>query len=607
MQTDFGKDLILLRLLTVLLALCLGVPQFATATPPLPSPVAAAASVVSEPAAPASITPPIADAPLAPTRQPRLTPDAAPVAPFAPSATDSQPVAIGDLWHRIRLGFKIADFDHPRVAYWEESYARQPDYLRRLAERGSKYLYHIVDEIEKRNMPTEVALLPIIESAFNPKALSHAKAAGLWQFIPSTGKSFGLSQTFWFDNRRDVVQGTRAALDYLQMLHGMFNSWELAFAAYNCGEGCVGRAIERNQKKGLPTDFASLNLPNETRDYVPKLMAVKNLISSPANFGVELTPVHNEPYFARIAAPQMDVKLAAHFAQLSVEEFQALNPAFNRPVALSDHGHILLPQGKVDTFQLNLARHQHPLVNWTQYGAKKGESVAGIAQRFGISVKELRAHNGYRERKGKLLYATTLLVPRRGAAAIPVGLPPAANTPAVVVPVAGAAAAPSPPVQSKSVTRPITYRVKSGDTLSSIADRRRVSVADLQKWNRIKGTRLAVGQSLVVGQRREMVATHIAPEPVAASPATSDSGLMLAVNTPRSISAPPPVRPVSNNNAAPTRPQRPAKPATYTVRNGDNVSVIAQRTGVSVADILRLNRLTPRSTLQPGMKLRVKS
>ncbi|NJR72329.1 MAG: transglycosylase SLT domain-containing protein [Gammaproteobacteria bacterium] len=193
-----------------------------------------------------------------------------------------------DLWARVRRGFVMQKVESALVSQQELWYANRPDYINRFVERGARYMYHIVEEVERRGLPTEIVLLPIIESAFNPQAYSHAHASGMWQFIPSTGKNFGLAQNWLTDNRRDVLLSTNAALDYLTKLYGMFNSWELAFAAYNCGEGCVGRAIQKNQRLGLPTDFANLKLPNETRAYVPKLLAVKNIILSPQSYGINL-------------------------------------------------------------------------------------------------------------------------------------------------------------------------------------------------------------------------------------------------------------------------------------------------------------------------------
>src|SRR5436190_436866 len=305
--------------------------------------------------------------------------------PPAFETQDDVPLPDPDLWQRIRMGFTLEAMDSPLVAENEAWYASRPDYIRRFVDRGSLYLHHIVEEVERRGMPMEIALLPVVESAFTPKAQSRAKASGLWQFIPSTGKSYGLTQDWWRDNRNDVVASTGAALNYLQRLHDMFGSWELALAAYNSGEGRVSRAIAANQKKGLPTDFLSLKLPDETRNYVPRLIAVKNIVLAPASYGIELESVPDQPYFTAVPAPhRIDVPLAAKLAGMSVEEFVALNPAHNKPVAIAPTGTLLVPLDKADTFRTNLESYDKPLVTWTTYMAKKGESLDAIAKRYGV-------------------------------------------------------------------------------------------------------------------------------------------------------------------------------------------------------------------------------
>ncbi len=296
----------------------------------------------------------------------------APASPAAiPDAFDDPdvPMPDPDLWQRIRKGFLLEPLDSPLVAEHENWYSNRPDYIKRFVDRGSRYLHHIVEEVEKRNMPTEIALLPVVESAFNPLAYSRSKASGLWQFIPSTGKNYGLSQDWYKDNRRDIVAATHAALNYLQRLYDMFGSWELALAAYNCGEGCVGRAIAANQRKGLPTDYLSLKLPPETMNYVPKLVAVKNIILAPALYNIDLESIPDQPYFTTVAAPEkIDVKLAAKLAGMPEEEFVALNPSNNKPVAMAHSGTLVLPLDKAEAFRENLeelgpaARHldHHP-------------------------------------------------------------------------------------------------------------------------------------------------------------------------------------------------------------------------------------------------------
>jgi membrane-bound lytic murein transglycosylase D len=233
-----------------------------------------------------------------------------------------------DLWARIRNGFALPNMDSALVREQENFYSARPEYMKRMAQRSQRYLYYVVEEIEKRGMPSEIALLPMIESAYNPTAYSRSHASGIWQFIPSTGRLYGLQQNFWSDERRDVAAATHAALDYLEKLYDQFGSWDLALASYNWGEGAVARAIAKNEAKGLPTDYRSLTMPRETRYYVPKLQAVKNIIADPAKYGVELSQIRNEPYFTSVPVPQnIDVKLAARFAEMPLEDFLSLNPA----------------------------------------------------------------------------------------------------------------------------------------------------------------------------------------------------------------------------------------------------------------------------------------
>ena len=261
-----------------------------------------------------------------------------------------------DLWERIRRGYGMNDLQSELVQDREVWYSRRPDYIFRMTERSKKYLFHIVEELEVRNMPTELALLPFIESAFNPQAVSSAKAAGMWQFMPATGKYFELKQNSFRDDRRDVLASTRAALDYLQKLHRMFGDWHLALAAYNWGEGSVSRAIAKNQRAGLPTGYPDLNMPMETRFYVPKLQAVKNIVSNPAQFNSKLPLIENHPYFQSVTIRRdIDVALAARLAEVSVDDFKALNPSLNRPVILAaGTPQILLPWDNAEVFQSNL-------------------------------------------------------------------------------------------------------------------------------------------------------------------------------------------------------------------------------------------------------------
>ena len=327
------------------------------------------------------------------------------------------------LWQRIRNGFGMPDLHNPLVAERQSWYLNRPDMLRRIFERSRRYLHHIVEQLEKRGMPTELALLPMVESAFNPQALSSARAMGIWQFIPSTGKNYNLDQNWWVDERRDIIASTDAALNYLQYIYEMHGDWHLALASYNWGEGAVGRAIAKNQAKGLPTDYASLTMPAETRYYVPKLQALKNIIAQPETFGIHLPPVPNQPYFETVMKPErIDVAVAARLAEIPVEEFVSLNPAYHRPVINGDQaGPLVLPADKVNTFLANLARYEaedKPLSNWLTYRLKKGETLARVAAKFKISEARLRQINGITPRV-KVRPGFNLLVPRPGSQANP--------------------------------------------------------------------------------------------------------------------------------------------------------------------------------------------
>ena len=403
-----------------------------------------------------------------------------PAAPII--AHDSGSAAQGDLWQRIRNGFVMNEINSPLVARHQNWYVSRPDYVMRMSERARRYLYFIVEEIEKRGMPSEIALLPMIESAFNPGAYSGARASGIWQFIPSTGKNFGMQQNWWYDGRRDIISATTGALDYLQKLHDEFGDWELALAAYNCGENAVRRAQQRNRKLGLPVDYASLKLPRETRNYLPKLYAVKNVISRPANFNLTLPPIANQPYFAPVVtARHIDVKLAAELADITLEEFIALNPANNRPVILQENADVLLlPVDKVATFQANLERYNEPLVTWQAYQSKKGERLDKLAALYGLSIEQLRSINGLPP-NAKLSTGQALLVPRiseDGEDKFE-----AFNTHLVPF--------------DQLLANAVRHTVRKGDTLSSIARRYHVRLSSLQSWN--KGVKiLRPGQRIYV-------------------------------------------------------------------------------------------------------------
>lgn len=392
-----------------------------------------------------------------------------------------------DLWARIKAGYAMPDIDSEYTANFENWYAARPDYVEKMLTRSQKYLYYIVEEVEKRGMPTEIALLPMIESAYNPMAYSRSHASGIWQFVPATGKHFGLKQNWWVDNRRSVVAATDAALDYLQKLYGMFGSWDLALAAYNAGEGTVGRAIERNKAAGLPIDYQSLNLPVETKNYVPKLQAIKNIINQPEQYGLSISPIPNQAYFTTVNAPnQIDAKLAAKLAEISLEELNALNPGYNRPVIASkdEAHHLLLPVWAAERFKVNLDNYDKPLISWQTYTAKRGERMDSIAKKFGINVSQLRDINGLSNNK-KIRYARPMLVPaayttsKHNLDVSSLEYTAKTDTPSGYTPAA-----------------PTTYKVRPGDTLHGIADKYDISAQTLMKYNRLSSSKLKVGQTI---------------------------------------------------------------------------------------------------------------
>ncbi len=318
-----------------------------------------------------------------------------------------------DLWDRVRDGFEMEEFDSPLVIKHVRWYADRPDYVDRMMSRSSRYLFYIVEEVERRKMPMELALLPFIESAFNPEAFSRAKASGMWQFMPGTGKDFKLTQNVFRDERRDVIQSTEAALDYLQRLHKMFGDWHLALAAYNWGEGNVSKAIKRNQAKKLPTDYASLKMPDETRNYVPKLLAVKKIVSDPKAYGLNLPVLENHPYFVIVTTEKdIDVELAAQFARMSLEEFRAMNPSFNKPVILgASDPQILLPFGRAESFQENLLQYKGRLSSWTAIRINSRETVDQLASRLDVDANQIRQINDI-PRGMRIKPGSTVIIPK---------------------------------------------------------------------------------------------------------------------------------------------------------------------------------------------------
>ncbi len=436
------------------------------------------------------------------TVMPRVYPSG-PLAPLSPNEASSTTVATltppADLWDRIRRGYAMPDLNNDLVRDQERWYVSRPDYIERMTERSSKYLFHIVEELERRNMPTELALLPFIESAFNPQAVSSAKAAGMWQFMPATGKDFALKQNAFRDDRRDVLASTRAALDYLQRLHRMFGDWHLALAAYNWGEGSVSRAIEKNRKAGLALGYEDLKMPAETRMYVPKLQAVKNIVSAPRELGTTLPVIENHPYFQSVDITRdIDVALAAKLAQVEIANFKALNPSANQPVILAaGTPQILLPWDNAAIFRANLqANADKPLASWTAWKAPSTMRPADAAKRVDMGEAELRAVNNIPN--GMVIKAgSTLLVRRAASVREDVAESIADN------------AHLSLGRQELQVRRIV--RAGKNDTIANLARRYDVAASSVAEWNK-----LPTSASLKQGQR---ITLYVAARSKAASSA----------------------------------------------------------------------------------------
>jgi membrane-bound lytic murein transglycosylase D len=372
------------------------------------------------------------------------------------------------LWTRVRQGFALPEIDSPLVARHEAWFLNHPDYFQRMIERSRLYLYFIVEEIDKRNMPMEVALLPMIESAYNPVAFSRARAVGIWQFMPSTGKRYGLQQNWWYDGRRDVLAATHAALDYLEKLHEEFNDWQLALAAYNWGENGVSRAIAHNRARRKPAGYENLHI-----------------ITNPALLSFPLEDIPNQPYFTAVSTPEhIDLQVAAQLAEMSVDDFRSLNPGHTRPVIMANRsGTLLLPIDKAGIFSANLKGYDQPLVSWQTYTLKRSESPDSVATKFGITLARLREINGI-NRHVAVRPGRSLLVPMNDDADAS-NLDETWNS--------AEFQAPEDLYGSRAV-----YRVKNGDSLYLIALKHRVTVAALKEWNHLSGNQLRIGQRLTI-------------------------------------------------------------------------------------------------------------
>ncbi|MDH5784643.1 MAG: LysM peptidoglycan-binding domain-containing protein [Chromatiales bacterium] len=465
-----------------------------------------------------------------------------------------------DIWSRIRDGFRlVGQHTHPRIENDLNWYRSHESYLVRMTERATPYLHFIVEEIQRREMPLEIALLPVVESAYQPFAYSHGRAAGLWQFVPGTGRRFGLSQTWWYDGRRDVTASTIAALDYLQYLHKYFDGdWLHALAAYNSGEGTVKRAIRRNQKKGKPTDYWSLDLPKETEGYVPKLLAISTLVANPAAQGVALDTIADTPYLQSVdVGSQIDLDLAAELADISLEQIYRYNPGFNRWATDPKGPHkLMVPLDKVEQFQQALAEYPaDERITWKRHKIKSGEVLGVIAENYRTNADLIRKVNRIKGNNIRAGQTITIPVARKSLSRYSLSanqrLKSTQNT-------------------QRSGNK-IEYQVQEGDTLWDIARRYNVGVQQLARWNG-----MAPRDPLRPGSKLVIWAKEGAQKVSAINPATF-------------------IHPFEQNTT-----QR----IGYTVRNGDSLALISDKFRVSINNLKRWNKkLNGKKYLQPGDKI----
>jgi membrane-bound lytic murein transglycosylase D len=480
------------------------------------------------------------------------------------ASTDTPEQAIlpePDLWARLRAGFVLDhDVDQPRVQSQLNWYKSHPNYMDRVAERGSRYLYYILNEAEKRGLPTELVLLPIVESAFDPFAYSHGRASGLWQFIPSTGKYFGLTQSWWHDERRDVVAATDAAFNYLERLANRFDGdYMLALAAYNSGGGKVNSAMRRNRNSNRPTDFWSLDLPRETRAYAPKLIALAKIFADPAKYNIELPSLKDEPYFEIVdTGSQIDLAQAAKLAQVDIDEIYLLNPSFNRWATSPEGPHrLLVPVGSAKTFRTALAGiSPAERVAWHSYAVKSGDTLGAIAQQYGTTpsvIQQINKLDSHIIRIGQ-----RLMIPSARQDADTYSLSAAERL-----------SRKQDRAGRKSGGNRVDYTVRPGDTFWDIAREHKISVRQLSAWNGMApGDPLMPGQDLVIWSKSPQ-ATQMASAPE--STQRSDDGMVRKVG--------------------------------YRVRKGDSLARIANRFAVNVSDIASWNNLNTSRYLQPGQSL----
>ncbi len=456
-----------------------------------------------------------------------------------------------DIWPRIRAGFSLPDSDHPNVQPSREWFANHQVYLDRTFTRAAPYMHYIIEEVEARQMPLEIALLPVVESAFQPFAYSRSHAAGIWQFIPGTATNYGLKINWWYDGRRDIHASTHAALTYLQKLHNQFNGdWLLALAAYNSGEGTVGRAIIANQNRGLGTTFWDLDLPRETRNYVPRLLAIANVVADPEKFGLTLRTIPNKPLLKQVnIGAQLDLAIAADMAELELQELYTFNPGFNRWATAPNGPHtLLLPLEKADAFEDKLAElTPSQRMAWAQYQIQPGDNLGAIAKKYNVSVAAIQRAN---KLDGSAVHAgETLTIPTSSRASQEYLLTANHRLESR---------------QNKSQEKQkVVYTVRGGDTLSEISSKHKISVSNLASWNKMKSRdTLRKGQKLVIWKE-----------------GTRGSSTKL-----------------SKNGST-------TKKVSYRVRSGDSLARISQKFNVTINNLKEWNPKVRGQFIQPGQQL----
>jgi membrane-bound lytic murein transglycosylase D len=483
--------------------------------------------------------------------------DPAPLKPILLS-----PAEIEDLWIKVRAGFKLDHhIDNPRVKSELNWYLRHPAYIERVTQRATRYLYHIVNELEARDLPMELALLPVVESAYDPFAYSHGKASGLWQFIPSTGKLYGLKIDYWYDGRRNVVEATDAALTYLTDSHKSLNQdWMLALAAYNSGEGNVRYSMRKNTRAGKPIDFFSLHLFRETQAYVPRLLAISELIANAEAYGIELKPIINEPYFEIVdVGSQIDLARAAELAEISIEELYLLNPAFNKWTSHPDGPHeLLVPKEKAAIFTENLAKLPvDQRIAWKRHQIRSGDNLGSIAQKYQTTVSTIKNVNNLRN--NVIVTGDSLLIPIATA-----------NLDDYQLSDSGRLKTTQAYVEKKYGAEPQKYTVKSGDSFWELSRKYGVSMRSLAKWNGMATTDLLYpGKELLIFNTK------------------SNPSLTIVASLPSNMP--------SNNMI---------RKVNYRVRSGESLARIADKFNVSLSSIRKWNQsITAQKYIQPGDRL----